>query len=358
MAENDQSGVDAAFCWYEPNESALELSGFCWLEQNRIYRRMPLSPPQPLPQAVDGLANHTAGGQIRLRSNSRRLGVQVELAGPANMRHMPATGQCGFDMYVGPLGAERFVGVSMFDHTQTTYEVQLFSQPESEWQDLTLNFPLYQGVVKVSIGLDRDAELKAPTPRTGRIVFYGSSITQGGCASRPGMAYPAILSRRLQIPCVNLGFSGNGKGEPEVAESIALINDCALFVLDYDPNCPDAGHLARTLPVFIDILRRRHPKTEILVVSRPPSAGEARSAATAEGRQKRADAQRQVVARYRKNGDTALQFLNGGTLLGGDDFHECTVDGTHPTDLGFLRMADGLEPVIRKILRQNAKSRP
>ena len=195
--------------------------------------------------------------------------------------------------------------------------------------------------------------MEAPAPRAveAPILFYGTSITQGGCATRPGMAYPAILSRRLQASCVNLGFSGAGSGEPEVARCLALIESCSLFVLDYDANCPDAAHLTRTLPVFIDILRQRHPATPILVLSGIPKASEAWNPAAVDRREERATAQRQVVDQRVGAGDTGLHFLHGSSLLGGDDFDECTVDGTHPTDLGFLRMAHGLEPVIRRILR-------
>lgn len=337
--------------WHAADMAPLELTGFCWYNQDRVYRRMPVSPARALPSSVDGLANHTAGGQIRLRSNSRRVAVRVQLAGAASMNHMPATGQCGFDLYVGPAGAETFAGIAKYDHTQTSYEVQLFNQPTDEWRDLTLHFPLYQGVHSIEVGIDADALIEAPAPRSSApILFYGTSITQGGCAARPGMAYPAILSRRLRVPCVNLGFSGNGKGEPEVAEAIATVESCRLFVLDYDANCPSTEHVVRTLPVFIDILRQQHRDTPILVVSRVPTAGEGWSEGSVHRRRERSAAQRQVVDKLTKEGITGLYFLDGEGLLGGADFHECTVDGSHPTDLGFLRMADGMEPIIQDII--------
>ncbi|MBT6148199.1 MAG: hypothetical protein HOH74_22380 [Gemmatimonadetes bacterium] len=346
------AAADDGLNWCAAHTPPLELSGFCWFAQDRLYRRMPVAPQQVLPDAVDSLANHTAGGQIRWRSNSRRIAVRVELAGPAGMNHMPATGQCGFDLYVGPAGAEVFAGITKYDIKQTHYEIQLLHQPAGTWRDLTLNFPLYQGVRSVEVGLDPDALIEAPAPRApDPIVFYGTSITQGGCAARPGMAFPAILSRRLQYPCVNLGFSGNGRGQPEVAHAIADIASCSLFVLDYDANCPDAAHLARTLPAFIDILRARHPTTPILVVSRIPTGSEAWNPGAITQRQERARAQEQVVEQRSVGGEQGLHFLDGSKLLGGADFHECTVDGSHPTDLGFLRIADGLEPVLQAILQ-------
>ena len=343
--------ADPELTWSLADAAPLELGGFPWYAEDGVFRRLPVHPPEPLPEGVEGLANSTAGGTLRLRTDSRRLALRVELAGRANMDHMPATGQCGFDLYVGAPGAERFARVVRYDHTQIDYEVELFSQPERAWRDLTLHFPLYQGVRRLEIGLEPGAELAAPAPRriTTPLVFYGTSITQGGCAARPGMAYPAILARRLQAECLNLGFSGNGRGEPEVARALALLPACALFVLDYDANCPDAEHLSRTLPVFIEILRQRHRDTPILVVSRIRSATEAWNPDAAAGRETRAAAQQQVVQRLGAAGDKRLFFLDGADLLG-DGYDECTVDGSHPTDLGFLRMADSMEPLLRSIL--------
>src|SRR5690606_269350 len=103
--------------------------------------------------------------------------------------------------------------------------------------------------------------------RPGRLVVYGTSITQGGCASRPGMAYPSILARRLGIETLNLGFSGNGRGEPEVAHILAQLENVSCFILDYESNVPVAEDLRTTLTAFIPILRERHPDVPIIVIS-------------------------------------------------------------------------------------------
>lgn len=345
------AGAAGDVAWRQAHGAPFALSGFPWFAADGVYRRLPVAPPLPLSAAVDRLADCTAGGTVRFRSDSGRVAVRVQLAGRANMNHMPATGQCGFDLYLGAPGAERFAGVAKYDHSLLEYEANLLALPDRQWRDLTLHFPLYQGVRRVDIGLDAGAGVAAPVPRrvADPLVFYGSSITQGGCASRPGMAYTAILARQLQADCVNLGFSGNGRGEPEVARAIALVPRCALFVLDYDPNCPDAAHLSRTLPAFVGILRQRHPQAPILVVSRIPTAAEAWSQAAVASRRERAAAQRDGVEGLRAAGDGRIDFLDGGALLG-DRFDECTVDGTHPTDLGFLRMADALEPALRRLL--------
>jgi hypothetical protein len=336
--------------WLNPSEGPAQMSGFAWFDQDRIYRRMPATPLEALPQSVDSLANCTAGGTIRLRTDSPRLMLRVELRGPARMVHMAPTGEAGFDVYIGEPGAERFAGVTKFDSAQADYEVTLLNV-ERRWRDLTLHFPLYQGVNRVEVGIAGDASVEPPTPQIDEppLLFYGTSITQGGCATRPGMAYPAILARRLQRVCLNLGFSGSGRGEPEVARALSTIDACRLFVLDYDANCPSAEHLQQTIPVFVEILRERHATTPILVVSRVPSALEFDRPDGDATRLERMQAQREAVEAIQTAGDPAIQFLDGSLLMGADHY-ECTVDGSHPTDLGFLRMADGLEPVLRQIL--------
>ena len=204
---------------------------------------------------------------------------------------------------------------------------------------------------EIEIGLDAGAQILPfpPYAYTGRLIFYGSSITRGGCASRPGMAYTNILSRRLNIETVGLGFSGNGRDDPEVARLIAQIPDPRLLVLDYEPNRVSTELFRQTLPQFIRIFREAHPLVPILVVSRIPSASDLVDENVLQARCKRREFQRQAVADLRAAGDANIFFYDGSTLLG-DDFDECTVDGIHPTDLGFLRIANGLEPVLRAIL--------
>jgi lysophospholipase L1-like esterase len=337
--------------WHSPKETPFHVAGFGWFAQDKVYRRMPLEPPAALPSAVDGLAWSTAGGQIRFQTDSGRLVVRVRLAGLANMVHMPATGQCGFDCYIGPHGRLRYQATTTYDLKKQEYEVRLFTLPPGRMRNIVLNFPLYQGVQEVLVGLDPDARVLPPPPYDSlrRVVIYGTSITQGGCASRPGMAYTNILSRRFNLEFINLGFSGNGKGEPEVARAIATIEAPACFVLDYEANAGDVATLERTMPTFIRILREAHPDVPILVLSKIRYASETQDPKAADRRLACRDCQRGIVEEFRQGGDRLVFFHDGSDLLG-EDWEECTVDGVHPTDLGFLRMANGLAPVLEKVL--------
>lgn len=339
--------------WISPLQSPIQVKGFPWLKDEGIYRRLPQKPQWPLPPAVDSLANCTAGGQIRLTTNSPRLAIRVRLAAPASMYHMPATGQCGFDCYIGAPGEMRYLSTTRYDHTLSEYESVLFDTDNDQDKQITLNFPLYQGVEAVWVGIEPERKVLSYPPYDdgGSVVFYGTSITQGGCASRPGMAFTNILSRRINREFINLGFSGNGKGEPELAHIINQIPDPACYVLDYDANVQSVDAMQQTLPEFIRILREDHPDTPILVISRVPTANELYNHQSHQKRLGKLKVQRDVVAHFQSAGDQHITFLNGEALMG-DDYLEGTVDGSHPTDLGFWLMANSLEPVLQGLLKE------
>lgn len=343
-------GSKTPMLWHEPDRFPFRLAGFPWYGQERVFRRLPVTPPRRLPDAVDQLANCTAGGQVSFQSDSSHIAIRVALAGPADMNHMPATGQCGFDLYVGEPLRQRFHSVAKYDHHQTSYEVLLFEHPDKEMRSFILNFPLYQGVRRVHIGLTPKAQISPPLPWSAksRVVVYGTSITQGGCASRPGMAYTNILSRALNAEVINLGFSGNGRGEPDVVRVIADVPDPRLFAFDYEANSCCEG-LRETLPEALHIVRDKHNDVPILIVSRIPFAMDLTHLGSRKESEQCRDMQAKLVEAVRKNGDLLTQFVDGSTLLG-PDFDECTVDGVHPNDLGFMRIARGLEPEIRRIL--------
>jgi hypothetical protein len=141
-------------------------AGFAWFADDRVYRRLPLHPPAPLPSAVDQLANATAGGQIRFRTDSTQVAVRVRLAGAANMPHMPATGQCGFDAYLGGPGGQRYYLTTKHDPARLDYEFLLCDLERGPSYELTLNFPLYQGVEALEVGLEPGAMVMPPAPTT------------------------------------------------------------------------------------------------------------------------------------------------------------------------------------------------
>lgn len=343
-ADVDANGIR----WCSSDDTRFRIAGLAWYGSEKRLRRMPMSPLQAIPSAVSALSDCPAGAQLQFSTDSARIALRVTLAAPAGMDHMPQTGQCGFDCYIGEVGSMRFAGVTRSPYGAVQYEVPVFTTKMRTQRRITLNFPLYQGVKSVSVGIEDRASLAAPQPFSleGRIIVYGTSITQGGCAARPGMCYTNILSRQIDAEFINLGFSGNGRGERDVADVIAQIERPRMFVLDYEANCVSTELFRATLPVFIDTLRAAHPQTPIVLISRIRYANE--NVDGAADREERLAFQRSLVEE-RRRGDPNIHFIDGSRLLG-DDFDACTVDGVHPTDLGFQRMAEGIHAVIAPLL--------
>lgn len=338
--------------WHDPRRAPMQIAGLAWFEREGLLRRLPAKPAEKLPEAVENLADQVPGAQIRFRSNTRLVAVRVKLRGVACNAAIPATGQCGFDLYVGPAGDQRFISVTKYDHTRSQYENLLFERMRlpPRLLDFALNFPLGMAIDDIQVGLETGARVEAPAPFAveGPMVIYGTSITHGACASRPGMAYPSILGRRLNVDVVNLGFGGSGKGEPEVARTLAGISRPACLVLDYEANTSGLEHLKQTLPAFIATLRAAHPAVPIVVATKIPFSQENYNDILPE-RLRCRDYQKSVVDDLRQRGDRHIHFLDVGALLG-RDFAEGTVDGVHPTTLGFKLMADVFEPCLRALL--------
>jgi len=331
----DSTGIT----WVDAASPQIELTGFAWFAKERLYRRMPIAPAEPLPEAVDYLANNTSGGKLRFASNSSRIQIRVKRAPFEMIDTIPYTSQAGFDLYLGAPGKERFLQVTRTNPENEEFICRLFSG-KTEAQCFTVYFPLYHAVHSVEIGMDESAELLSPPPLKYPdrfVAVYGTSITQGGCASRPGMSYTNILSRRLSRHFYNFGFSGSGKGEPVVARTLASLRPVSMFLLDYEANA--GASLLDTLPEFIRILRNRHSTIPILVLSRFHYSG-SKTDPEFVGKQRR------IVESFN---DPNLFFHDGSEILG-DDFEECLVDGVHATDMAFYRMANVLESAIQNIL--------
>ena len=240
--------------WLAPFEPPLVLEGFAFFEQDGAYRRLPLDSDAVFSRAgraaLTELGTNTAGGCIRFRSSTGRVLVRARLAAACAMHHMPSTGQGGFDCYLRrPGDAWRYAGPSVFGHGETAYTAALWSGGDREEKEFLIHFPLYMGVKEVWVGVDADASVAAPAPRavSGAAAVYGTSIDQGGCASHPGMAFPAILARALDVQIYNFGFSGNACLEPEMADVLARVPGLRLLVVDAEANAGPLGCLGRPL---------------------------------------------------------------------------------------------------------------
>lgn len=328
-------------------EGPFIVSGFAWLDRERTFCRLPAASLPDMSEGIQRLAWHTAGGMVRFRTDSGTIAIRVELPATTDMSHMPRTGNSGFDVYLGVGREKRFLNTARPPANRTEYETVLVDGLAGGMREWTLNFPLYNGVNRVLVGVDPDAEVEPPAPfAVGKpLLFYGSSITQGGCASRPGNAYTHVLSRWLDANLINFGFSGGAKGEPAMASLIASM-DISVFIVDYDHNAPSAEHLERTHEPFFRVVREAQPELPVVFVSSP--AFDADPA----GRAERREIIRRTYEKAVGNGDRWVWFVDGQTLFGTRDRDACTVDGCHPNDLGFMRMAETIRPAVEAALKE------
>lgn len=326
--------------FYSAEEKPFVINGV--YREGRKFTRMPRAVAEQVSEGVVYLHTNTAGGRVRFKTDSGCVAISVRMEKIGKMPHFALTGSAGFDMYVDGVYTKTFTPPFAIE---TGYE-SLFEFPDGKkLREICINFPLYSDVCELFVGLDGEAVVEAPTPYINDkpVVYYGSSITQGGCASRPGMSYQAIVSRRLSLDYINLGFSGNARGELPMAEHIAGL-EMSVFVYDYDHNAYHVPELKETHERMFKIIRKAHPELPVIMMPRPKlrlDSGEIN--------------RREIILETYNNalasGDRNVYYISNETLceLCGD---EGTVDNCHPTDFGFASMAKAVGDVIEKILKK------
>lgn len=338
--------------------------------ENGKFRRIPEAVAKSVSEGVYALHANCAGGRVRFKTNSPYVSVYVEVENVCRAPHFPLTGAAGLDLY-GDYGIkDRFLWpfVPPYDVTDSFESVaELFTVEEREF---TINFPLYTDVKNLYVGVSKDAYIKAPEPYKIEkpIVYYGSSITQGGCASRPGNCYQSVISRRLSCDHINLGFSGVAKAEDEIANYIKDL-DMSAFVYDYDHNAPTIEHLEKTHERMFKIVREAHPDIPIIFASKPKGRddlygerwfawhfGLKPEKATFDDREnlglgRTLDIITKTYENAKAAGDKNVYLIPGSELMKYCG-HDGTVDVSHPTDLGFASMAKVFGDVLEKILEK------
>jgi lysophospholipase L1-like esterase len=337
--------------WHDVRQWGVEGKG--WADTARYFDRFPARAEQTVRPEVWNLSRHSAGMLTRFETNSSEIHARYALLSDRlQMFHMPATGVSGLDLYARDAqGGDRWLAVSRPESQEMTLKLasEIDPLPGGKPRLYTLYLPLYNGVESLEIGVDPQAEFRPTPPRTEKpIVFYGTSIMHGACASRPGISMTAIIGRRLNRPTINLGFSGNGRMEAAVGALLAEL-DVGVYVIDCLPNML-AEHVAERAAPLVRQLRSARPDAPILLV-------EDRTYAYARFRQSVRDrhaASRAALRRAYQNltaaGVRNLFYLEGEPLLGDDG--EATTDGSHPNDLGMVRYADAYEGILRQILSQ------
>lgn len=316
-------------------------------ERKQWFDRLPGSAQGKVTDNVWNLSRDSAGMMVRFKTASKAISVHYKLKkAQLGMPHMPATGVSGIDLYARDNnGKWKWVQVTK----PATQEVQ------TEWiqglepgeREYAAYLPLYNGIEFMKIGVEKGAKFEGLAPRDKPVVFYGTSITHGACASRPGMVHTNILGRKLDMPIVNLGFSGNGKMDEAVGDFLVQL-DAAVFVIDCLPNMGPAEVKAKCEPL-VKQLRAAKPNTPIILVEDRRFTNDW---ITPQKRQFHTDNHAALRAAYQsltEQGVKKLYYIPGDSLYGDDT--EGATDASHASDLGFMRQANIFEPVILEALR-------
>ncbi|MBQ9874929.1 MAG: SGNH/GDSL hydrolase family protein [Thermoguttaceae bacterium] len=335
--------------WYDATQWPVENKP--WTDVDRYFARFPARSKGVVTDAVWNLSQHSAGEVVRFRTNADKIKVRYNLySGSVAMPHMPATGVSGFDLYAFDDATNRWLWVACTQATKKEDEKQWIAGMERKTRDFLVYLPLYNGVDALSIGVPEDCEFTALSPRSDKpIVYYGTSIAHGGCASRPGNCYTAMLSRRLDIPVVNLGFSGSARMEPAIAELMAEV-DAEIYVIDALPNMGPELVAERAVP-FVKKIRETRPDVPILLVE-DRCMSNTWILPERQDFHKRNQAELKKAYEELKKDDPNLYYLGTENILGEDLDFDGTVDGSHPNDLGMWRQCNALEAVLRPVLEE------
>ena len=323
--------------FYSVEEKPFKIHGV--YKEDGKYRRMPEAVAETVSPRVHILSTNTAGGRVRFATDSSYVAISAKSQGFYKTSHGTFINNCGFDLYADNRFVRSFIPpVDIVDG----YESVLELGGERKMREITIDFPSFSNVIDLYVGLQEDAVIEEASPYKNEkpIVYYGSSITHGGCASRPGMSYEAIIARELNYDYINLGFSGNAKAEVEIADYIAGL-DMSLFVYDYDHNAPSVEHLRETHERLFKKVREKHPELPIIIMPRP------KYYLNEEEIVKR-DIIKATYENAVASGDKNVYYIDGKelTALCKDNG---TVDGTHPTDFGFFSMATAIMKVLETI---------
>lgn len=344
--------------WFNVLEQPFSIHGVFYSKEEGLFRRVEKEVAEATNPGVEQLSKHTAGGRIRFITNSPYVVFRVEETFETPFSHMTIAGKCGVTLFAN----NKFSGTVMPSYEQiatadpnrggnSTIVYDGIKYPfigNGEEYLAEIYMPLYSPVKSFHVGLKKGCTLKQPTPykHTAPVLFYGSSITQGGCASKTCDDYVNRLCRMLNTEILNLGFSGSAKAEQVMADYIASKKP-SVFVLDYDHNAPDAEHLKNTHFNLYQTVRKANPTTPIIIMTMP----------TIEGYQDRpynAPRREQIFNSYNKAkqlGDDNLYIIDCYGCFGESTCGECgTVDDCHPDSLGFLRMAERIYPILNKLL--------
>ncbi|HBP25861.1 MAG TPA: hypothetical protein DD618_02795 [Acholeplasmatales bacterium] len=325
--------------FYGSERDCFDVHGLFWFEQNRNFSRLPNG--AHVSAAIDWLKENPSGAYLSFETDSPILAIRAERPEKAFMSHMTAIGQGGFDLYVRRNGKYLFLNSTKTD--QAKYELTLVEGLPKGKRSFRLYFPLYMALSSVAIGIRKGSMIARSEPiNPDKIVFYGTSITQGGCANRPGMTFSSMVGRHFPFEVINLGFSGNALLQPEMSQTIASIPNMKVLVVEAEANAGDLGVLKERFEPFMKPIIAVNPNLKVIVISHFPQTLSLYKKAI---RDRFADLKIYQRTQCENNG---WLFLDGMKMLRPLHFEE-TVDGVHLTDLGFYFVGKALIKAIKTL---------
>lgn len=337
---------DEKISWHDVRETDLEGRAFPDAARKSYFDRLPAEADGKVTAAVWGLSRDSAGQMFRFRTDSTSIYAHYKLTkAKLEQPHMPATGVSGLDLYARDKDG-KWRWVQVVRPTAQELKVRIAENLDPGEREYALYLPLYNGVEFLNVGVTEGRKFAGLKPRAKPVVFYGTSITHGACASRPGMVHTAILGRRLDAPVVNLGFSGNGRMDKEVGDFLVRI-DAAAFVIDCLPNM-NAQEVAAKCGPLVKQLRAARPDTPIVLVEDRRNTDSWLLAARRKHHDDNHAALKAAYEQLLKDGVKGLSYVPGDHLYGDDN--DGATDGSHASDLGFYRQADVFEPFLKAAL--------
>jgi len=336
---------EGELCFYNVKEYPFRVYGLYDSENQKSFKRLPDEVGKNINEGIAGIYTNTAGGRVSFSTTSKYVAIKSKMPNICRLPHMTLAGTSGFYLYINSKGKSIYYRTFMPPYDMVDGYESIIHFADNSPKDITVNFPLYNDVDELYIGLQQSEDLKEGQKYRNikPVVYYGSSITQGGCASRPGNSYQSIIARETNIDYMNLGFSGNARGEKSMADYIADF-DMSALVLDYDYNAPSKEHLKNTHKNFFEIVRNKNSILPIIMLSRPNVEIDIK-----DSKERREIIEHTFKAALEK-GDKNVYFIGGESLFGTKNRDCCTVDGYHPNDCGFVRMAEVIEYVLKKII--------
>lgn len=344
VVEKTVGNIDVV--WRDVRKEPFVIHGFHEPKSEPYFHRVPFDVAEETSENVARLERESVGGRVRFSTDSSYIAIRAKFKVVGRSSHINLLSSAGFDLYTDGEFGSRFIKEFRMPYDMVDYYENVIRLEAGIMRTFTINFPVHSVVETLEVGLDPQARLEEPKVKyrdLDPIVIYGSSIVHGTAASRPGLAYPAMISRELNMDYRNIGFSGNAKGEVAMANWLASL-PMSVFVCDYDHNTPTDEHLENTHFRFYEIFREKNPDVPYIMISRPDFW-------TMPREQKNVLNRRDIIMKSylkaRERGDNHVYFIDGISFFATTHQFDHTVDGCHPNDTGFVRMADSIGCVIK-----------